>query len=125
MPLQVDVVATDRRVWSGPAQIIVMRTLDGELGVLPGHAPLLALLADGPVAVTAESGEVIRLAIHGGFAIVDSDEVILLADTAERDTEIDVARARRARELAVAAGDEEGVRRSDTRLLLAGQAVAH
>jgi len=119
MALTVTVVATDRRVWSGTAQIVVMRTLDGELGVLSGHAPLLALLADGPVSVTTESGEVIRLAIHGGFALVDSDEVILLADTAERASEIDVDRARRARESALAAGDEEGVRRSDTRLALA------
>lgn len=116
MPLKVELVATDRRVWSGDASMVVMRTKSGEVGILPGHSPLLAALAEGAVIIkTQEEGE-IKAAVHGGFAIVDSDNVILLTDTAELASEIDRARAEKTLQAAESANDEKAIKRAQTRL---------
>jgi F-type H+-transporting ATPase subunit epsilon len=72
---------------------------DGELTILPEHAPLMTALKPGPV-VMRRGGEEIDLALSGGFMEVRDDKIILLADTAERSDEIDAARAEEARERA-------------------------
>jgi len=80
--LQVELVSADRRVWSGEASIVVVRTVDGELGVLPGHAPVLAVLAPGDIRIEADGGESVTATADGGFLSVEHDRVTLVCDQA-------------------------------------------
>lgn len=82
MPLQVELVSADRRVWSGEASIVVARTVDGDLGILPGHAPVLAVLAAGDLKIESVSGEVVTASVDGGFLSVEHDRVTLVSDGA-------------------------------------------
>ena len=82
MSLQVELVSADRRVWSGEASIVVVRTVDGELGVLPGHAPVLAVLAPGDIRIEADGGESVTATADGGFLSVEHDRVTLVCDQA-------------------------------------------
>lgn len=122
MALSVQLVAADRSVWSGEATIVIARTVDGDLGVLPGHEPMLAELASGVVLARTLDGEVVAAAVHGGFISVENDTVSLLAEVAELAHEIDVERARAALERAAngGEGDEDSLveaqRRAETRL---------
>lgn len=79
MPLQVQLVAADREVWSGEARMVSAATPEGSLGVLPGHEPFLSLLADGPVSVSAENGEQVVADVSNGFLSVDHDLVTIVA----------------------------------------------
>jgi F-type H+-transporting ATPase subunit epsilon len=81
--LQVSVVAADHEVWSGAAKQIVARTVEGEIGILPGHEPLLAILAIGEVRITPTSGTVITANAEDGFLSVDGDVVTVVAGRAE------------------------------------------
>lgn len=123
--MQVQLVAPDRMVWSGEAEIVLARTLDGELGILPNHAPLLGVLAEAPVRIRpAEGGEEIVAAVHGGFLSVGSDGVQVLAETVELADEIDTGRARRALEQAEGGDEDEdkaAARRARARLRAAGE----
>ena len=93
--LQVELVAVERRIWSGEASMVIARTTEGELGVLPGHAPLLGQLAEGGVVrIRPESGDELIVAAHGGFLSVTPERVSILAETAEISSDIDVERAR-------------------------------
>ncbi len=78
-PLQVDVVAADRKVWSGEASAVFARTVDGELGILPGHQPLLGILIEGELRVDTGSGKQ-TATIDSGFLSVDHDRVTIVAD---------------------------------------------
>lgn len=81
--LHVELVAVEQKVWSGEAEFVVAKTTEGELGVLPGHAPLLGQLADpGEVRVTAVGGERHIWQVAGGFLSVTSDGVTVLAESA-------------------------------------------
>src|SRR3954447_13885716 len=87
--------------------MVIARTTEGELGVLPGHAPLLGQLADGGVVtIRSDSGDDLVVAAHGGFLSVTERGVSILAETAEISTEIDVERAREALRRAEDAGDD-------------------
>src|SRR5689334_20960830 len=87
--------------------MVIARTTEGELGVLPGHAPLLGQLAEGGVVtVRTESGDDLVVAAHGGFLSVTERGVSVLAETAEVSTEIDVERAREALRRAQDAPDD-------------------
>jgi F-type H+-transporting ATPase subunit epsilon len=124
--LQVELVAVERMIWSGEASMVIARTTEGELGVLPGHAPLLGELAPGGVVrIRPESGDELIVAAHGGFLSVTERGVSILAETAEISTEIDVERARDALRRAEQAGDEPeavaAARRAQSRLRAAGQ----
>lgn len=80
--LQVELVAADRKVWEGEADMVVARTVDGELGILPGHTPLLGVLTEGEVRI--KSGEATHAAaIDGGFLSVDRDKVIIIAEAVD------------------------------------------
>ena len=97
MSLTVSLVSAERQLWSGAATSVIARTVEGEIGILRGHEPVLAVLADGGVVrIATESGAEVLAAVHGGFLSVDNDEVILLAETAELADEIDRARAQAA-----------------------------
>jgi len=124
--MQVELVAVERRIWSGEATMVIARTTEGELGVLPGHAPLLGELAEGGVVrIRAESGDDLVVAAHGGFLSVTDTGVSILAETAEISTDIDADRAREALRRAEAAGDDPDARaaaqRAQGRLRAVGQ----
>ena len=91
--LDVRVVSSDRMIWSGEAASLIARTLIGEIGILPRHEPVLALLDDGEVRVTLPDDSVLVMAVHRGFMSVDENSVTILADSAELAEDIDVGRA--------------------------------
>lgn len=105
--LHVELVAADREVWSGEAKVVVAKTAEGEMGVLPGHAPVLGVLAEGPVLVRTVEGENVVAAVHGGFLSVADDRVSVLAEAAELASEIDVEAERTALDRAIATIDED------------------
>jgi len=124
--LQVELVAVERTLWSGEATMVIARTTEGELGILPHHAPLLGQLAEGGVVtVRTESGDDLVVAAHGGFLSVTERGVSILAESAEISGEIDVERAREALRRAEEAGDDPeavaAARRAQGRLRAAGQ----
>jgi F-type H+-transporting ATPase subunit epsilon len=126
--LQVELVAVERKIWSGEASMVIARTTEGELGVLPGHAPLLGELAEGGVVtIRTDSGEDVIVAAHGGFLSVTDRGVSILAENAEISTEIDVERAREALRRAEGAGDDpealQAARRAQSRLRAAGESA--
>lgn len=94
--LQVELVAADRRVWSGQCAMVIAKTTEGDVGILPGHIPFLGLLVNGTVQIRKDDGTPLVAAVHGGFLSVDHDTVSILAEVAELATEIDVDRARSA-----------------------------
>ena len=95
--MQVELVSVERPIWSGEATGVFARTVDGELGILPHHAPLLGALEPGRIVRIEREGEDdLRVAVHGGFLSVGKDGVSVLAEMAETADEIDVARARAA-----------------------------
>jgi F-type H+-transporting ATPase subunit epsilon len=114
--IKVSLLATDRAVWQGQARIVVLRTLDGELGILAGHVPMLSSLAIGPVVITTDSGEKVAAAVHGGFVTVDHNEVTIFAQRCELKDEIDVARANAAINSET---DPEKAKRNQVRLAVA------
>ena len=81
--LKVSVVGADHEVWSGEASMIIARTVEGEIGILPGHEPLLAILATGEVRVTLSNGEKIVAEAADGFLSVANDLVTIVARKAE------------------------------------------
>ena len=120
--LHVEVVSAERGVWSGQAREVIARTSEGELGVLPGHAPLLGQLADGGVVrILIEGADEVLVAVHGGFLSVTDEGVTVLAEVAELASDIDTGRARTALERARAQDDAEAARRAEGRLRAAGQ----
>ena len=100
MPLSLSIVTQERTVleWDDVRRLIAPTT-EGQITVLPSHAPLMASLAIGEMVAIAPNDES-SMAIHGGFIQVARDEVTVLADAAERVDEIDEARAEAARERA-------------------------
>jgi F-type H+-transporting ATPase subunit epsilon len=81
--LHVDLVAVEEKIWSGEAEMVVARTTEGELGVLPGHAPLLGQLAEpSQVRVKLEGGEQLTYDVGGGFLSVTGEGVTVLAESA-------------------------------------------
>ena len=123
--LKVALVSAERAIWQGTAKSIVAKTPDGEIGILPGHSPVLALLLDAPLRIETTDGTKVLVAVHGGFFSVDSDQVNVIAETAELAEEIDVERAKAALERAKAAASGENdpeaqaAKRAETRLAVA------
>ena len=82
MPLQVELVSADSRVWSGEAREVIARTTEGDMGVLPGHAPVLAVLAAGQVRIMASDGADVVADVEDGFLSVEHDRVTVVSDSA-------------------------------------------
>jgi len=95
-PVRVDVVTAEKVVFSDDVDIVVAPGVQGELGVLPHHTPLMTTLQPGELRMR-KGGEEFSLAISGGFLEVRPDRIIILADAAERAEEIDIARAESAK----------------------------
>jgi F-type H+-transporting ATPase subunit epsilon len=103
MTIKLDIVTAEQLVYSDDVDIVVAPGIDGELAVLPRHAPLMTMLQPGELRVR-KGGEEVLMAITGGFLEVRPDRVTVLADAAERAEDIDAARA------------EEAKRRAEERL---------
>jgi F-type H+-transporting ATPase subunit epsilon len=89
--MTVELVAVERRLWSGTATAVFARTTEGEIGVLPRHIPLLGeLVGDCAVRIDVPGGESVRAAVQGGFLSVTGERVSILAETAQLADEIDV-----------------------------------
>ncbi|MEJ6490416.1 F0F1 ATP synthase subunit epsilon [Leucobacter sp. USCH14] len=82
MALNVSVVSAERQVWSGEAAQVIAKTVEGEIGILSGHEPLLALLAKGEVRVTTAGGEKVAVEAEDGFLSVDHDTITIVAGRA-------------------------------------------
>jgi F-type H+-transporting ATPase subunit epsilon len=95
--IQLEVVTPERRVLAEPVDMVTVPGLGGELGILPGHTPLISQLQTGVLSYTQE-GKSFSLHVSGGFVEVSDDHVSVLAEVAERPEEIDAARARLSRE---------------------------
>ncbi|MCW2724043.1 MAG: atpC [Frankiales bacterium] len=122
--LHVELVSVEREVWSGEATQVIARTTEGEIGILPGHAPLLGLLAEGyTVTVRGSGGQDVVAAVHGGFLSVTEQGVTILAERAELSTDVDTGRAQAALDRARSEGDEAASRRAESRLRAVGSAV--
>jgi F-type H+-transporting ATPase subunit epsilon len=103
--MTVELVAVERRLWSGKASFVLARTTEGELGILPGHEATLAQLEESAVVrVDPVDGTPLTIAVHGGFLSIGPETVSILAEFAEFASEIDV-RATQA-ELDKTTGDE-------------------
>ena len=101
--IRLDIVTAERAVYSEDVDGIIAPGIEGQLGILPHHAPLMTTLQAGELRVKKD-GEEVSLVISGGFLEVRPDRVVVLADTAERAEEIDISRA------------EEAKRRAEQRL---------
>ena len=125
---RVDVVSPERVLFSGDATQVITRTLGGgEIAFLPGHASFLGAVTENHTRVYLPGGEVLDVAVHGGFVEVSNNTVTLLSDGAELGSEIDIERARRARDRAEEqmrsehdAEVEAALRRAHARLAAAG-----
>jgi len=95
MPLHLEIVTAERVVYAEDVDMVVAPGLEGALGILPRHAPLMSVLGIGELRIT-QGGQETGLAIGGGFLEVLDDRVTVLADSAERADEIDEARAEEA-----------------------------
>ena len=122
--MEVQLVAPDRMVWSGEAEMVIARTVLGDLGILPNHIPLLGVLVEAPVRIKREGEDELVAAVHGGFLSVTRDSVQVLAEVVELAEEIDTGRARQALDRASGGDDDEdkaAVRRAKARLRAAGE----
>lgn len=120
-PLQVELVSADRLVWSGEATQVIARTTEGDVGILPNHAPLLSLLVHGVVDVQTSDGETWVAAVSAGFISVAANRVSILAEYAEMSHDIDLEKARHDLERARSAGEDddaavEAVRLAEARI---------
>jgi F-type H+-transporting ATPase subunit epsilon len=120
MPIRCEIVSQDRMVWEGDADIVVLPGIEGEMGILPNHAPLLSTLKYGILTVRT-GGQEQYFTIAGGIVEVQPQIVTVMADAAENVLEIDVSRAEEARRRA-----EEYIRKGpppDTDTYLAMEAA--
>ncbi|MEV8635868.1 F0F1 ATP synthase subunit epsilon [Streptosporangium sp. NPDC051023] len=131
--LRVGVVSPEREIWSGEADMVIAKTIDGEIGIMPKHAPVLGVLVEGGVLTVKRGGGEPDLvaAVHGGFLSVADNEVSILAEMAELGSEVDVAAAKDALQRAQAsieANQEDAdaaleAKRARARLRAAGEEV--
>ena len=120
MPIQLEIVTPERLAYSDAVDAVVVPGSDGELGVLPHHAPLISTLGIGEL-VIRKGGAEESFAIVGGFLQVRPDKVVVMAEEADMASEIDLERARRARqeaERALESGYHEGADLSAARAAL-------
>ncbi len=129
MAMHVELVSPERILYSGDAEMVICRTIDGgDVAFLADHAPFLGALAISPVTVRTTEGDDVVAAVHGGFVHVRDNEVIILSDVAELAGDIDTERARRAREEAERRSEElaeeeaeAALRRAHVRLEVGGR----
>jgi len=126
--MSVELVAVERKVWSGKASSVFAETTEGELGVLPGHTPLLGELVEGGIVkIDTADGETVTAAVFGGFLSITGEKVSVLAEAAELAEEIDPKAAREALAQADSEPDPEQAEsakaRATARLKAVGETV--
>ena len=99
MPFELHIVTPEGEAFRGPVESVVLPGVEGDFGVLPGHVPFMTPLRIGEAEIR-RSGGTVYAAVNEGFAEVNPDRVVVMADTCELSSDIDVARAERARERA-------------------------
>jgi F-type H+-transporting ATPase subunit epsilon len=92
-PMHVEVVAADRVVWSGQSSNIIAKTVEGDIGILPNHEPVLAVLEPSAVVIFSEDGTREIIAVDGGFISVSQGRVSILSEYARMAGEMNVAQA--------------------------------
>ena len=98
--LHVELLMPDRALWSGEAGMVIAKTIDGDIGILPGHAPVFGILSPGSLVRIREvpgddnPGDAVRAAVRDGFLSVSGDRVSILASAGEIAHEVDVPGAR-------------------------------
>ena len=97
MPMNLEIITAERSVYEGEVDMVIAPGLDGQLGILPRHAPLMTILKPGELTVKKSGEEDIYVAVSGGFMEVIGNRVSVLADACERSDEIDEQRAEEAR----------------------------
>lgn len=100
MTVHCDIVSAEEEIFSGRVEVLSATGISGELGIYPGHAPLLTRLSPGPIRITVQGGEEQIYYASGGFLEVQSSTVSVLADTAIRADDVDEAAAEEAQKLA-------------------------
>ena len=95
-PIRLDIVTAEQSVYSDDVDIVIVPGVEGQLGILPHHTPLMTMLQPGEL-IARKGSEEFSLAVSGGFLEVRPDKVVILADAAERADEIDMARAEEAK----------------------------
>jgi F-type H+-transporting ATPase subunit epsilon len=124
--MNVELVAPDRKIWTGEAEMVIARTTEGDIGILPNHEPMLGVLVESPVRIKRTEADELVAAVHGGFLSVTRDTVSVLAEVVELAEEIDAARARQSLEDAKSGDDDEAkakARRATARLRTVGESV--
>src|SRR3954462_9150029 len=124
--MNVELVAPDRKIWSGEAEMVIARTTDGDIGILPGHEPTLGVLVEHPVRIRRSGDDELVAAVHGGFLSVTRDSVSVLAEVVELADEIDTGRARQALDRADSEDEDDAKaarRRAAARLRTVGESV--
>jgi F-type H+-transporting ATPase subunit epsilon len=113
--MQVELVAADRLVWSGEAKMVIARTTEGDVGILPNHAPMLSTMVHGLVDVTTSDNETWIAAVDAGFLSVANNRISILAEHAEMSHDIDLEKARTEldRCRSVGAGDDVAVQKAE------------
>ncbi|AKF93923.1 F0F1 ATP synthase subunit epsilon [Brevibacillus laterosporus] len=96
----IEIVTPERVVYSGEATMVIARGVEGELGILPNHTPLVTPLKIAPVRIKQEGDKETVIAVSGGFMEVRGQKVTILAEAAEQSTDIDAARAELAKQRA-------------------------
>src|SRR3954452_24699137 len=81
--MEVELVAPDRMIWSGEADMVIARTTDGDIGILPGHEPTMGVLVEHPVRIRRTDDDELVAAVHGGFLAVTRERVSILAEVVE------------------------------------------
>lgn len=79
MALHVSLVSADAEVWTGEASLVVAKTVEGEIGIMAGHEPVLAILAEGQVRITTAAGEKLSASAADGFLSVENDVLTIVA----------------------------------------------
>jgi len=100
MPIRCEIVSQDRQVYSGDVDMVLLPGVEGMMGILPDHSPLLTILQYGVVTLRVKEKEDVYFTVSGGIAEVQPDQVTILADAAENVNEIDEKRAEEARKRA-------------------------
>ena len=96
MPMTLEIITAERQVYSDEVDMVIVPGFDGQLGILPRHAPLMTMLKPGELMVRKNGEEDMYVAVSGGFMEVLGNRVSVLADTCERSDEIDEERAEQA-----------------------------
>ena len=124
MTLHVEVVVADRELWAGEANMVIAKTLEGDIGILTGHPPVLGLLAEGSIVRILDpegSGGEVSAAVSGGFLSVSDDQISILAVDAQLGREVDTSAARTALDETTSDEESTEVKYARAQLRAAGE----